>query len=51
MACTKKRRKVVGELERLKEVALFIDCITAMKMSTRGKKIGFAFWVVFDSAE
>ena len=46
-----KRRKLEGELERLKEVSLFIDCITAMKKSNGGIKIGFAFWVAFDFAE
>ena len=43
------RLKLEGVLKGLKQVVLFIDCITAMQ----NKKIscGFAFWIAYDASE
>ena len=44
-----KRLQLENILKSLKQIVMFIDCITAMK--SKEVKPGFAFWIAYDSAE
>ena len=45
-----KKEKVENCLRQVKEIALVVSCVTAMKDKDE-IKCGFAFWVAFDFAE
>ena len=38
-------------LKEIREIVMFIDCVTAMQESKHQTKAGIAFWLVFDGPE